>query len=104
MRDIFFPKTMTIRVPNLMTKLIAAEVANTLNSLSTIENKTVQAQILSDKIQNSLEQHTENLQISDAMLDLVSEIVVSEFSNQIANGSTSTEDIMSYLGIGAITQ
>ena len=38
------------------------------------------------------------------MLDLVSEIVVSEFSNQIANGSTSTEDIMSYLGIGAITQ
>ena len=27
MRDIFFPKTMTIRVPNLMTKLIAAEVA-----------------------------------------------------------------------------
>ena len=83
---------------------IAAEVANTLNSLSTIENKTVQAQILSDKIQNSLKQHTENLQISDAMLDLVSEIVISEFSNQIANGSTSTEDIMSYLGIGAITK
>lgn len=27
MRDIFFPKTMTIRLPNLMTKLIAAEVA-----------------------------------------------------------------------------
>lgn len=27
MRDIFFPKTMTIRMPNLMTKLIAAEVA-----------------------------------------------------------------------------
>lgn len=85
-------------------KDIATEVADTLNSLSTAESKDVQTQILSEAIQNTLTEHTENLQISNAMLNFASEIIVDEFANQITNGSVSTDDVLAYLGIGAAKQ
>ena len=83
---------------------IAAEVASTLNTLSTAQDKETQAQILSNTIQDTFGEHMENLSVSDAMLNFASEIIVDEFANQITNGSVSTDDVLAYLGIGAAKQ
>ncbi|MBO5789805.1 MAG: hypothetical protein J6R40_01470 [Clostridia bacterium] len=85
---------------------IATEVADALNSLASTGDEAAQAQALASTIHTALEAHisAEDLGVGDAVIDFAAEIIVNEFAQGIADGSVSTQDILGYLGIGAIAQ
>ena len=85
---------------------IATEVADALNSLASTGDEAAQAQALASTIHTALEAHisAEDLGVGDAVIDFAAEIIVNEFAQGIADGSVSTQDILGYLGIGAVAQ
>lgn len=88
---------------------IASAVAGTLNTLSSVgeglsdaEKKAAQAQVLSETLNAALEDHvdTEDAAVGDAVIDLLAEILVDEFTQGIEDQDVTMQSVLDYLGIG----